>query len=77
MNAKTRCGFVAIVGRKQILENLHYLIQCSEWIFQLQLISHKRLVIIYAVVLTFRRNANLILVTDTPGIQLGNKRRIN
>ncbi len=74
MNASTRCGFIAIVGKANVGKSTLFNTLLKK---QLSITTHKPQTTRHNIrgVLT-ERECQLIL-TDTPGIQLNNKRLIN
>ncbi|MGH1536736.1 MAG: GTPase Era [Gammaproteobacteria bacterium] len=74
MVTKTRCGFVAIVGRANVGKSTLFNALLGE---QLSIATHKPQTTRHNIRGILSSNACQLILVDTPGIQLGNKRLIN
>jgi len=71
---KTHCGFVAIVGRANVGKSTLFNALLGE---QLSIATHKPQTTRNNIRGVLTLEANQLILVDTPGIQLGNKRLIN
>lgn len=74
MAIKTRCGFVAIVGRANVGKSTLFNALLDE---QLSIATHKPQTTRHNIRGILSLESNQLVLVDTPGIQLGNKRLIN
>lgn len=74
MATKTRCGFVAIVGRANVGKSTLFNALLGE---QLSIATHKPQTTRHNIRGILSLKACQLILVDTPGIQLGNKRLIN
>jgi len=74
MTNKTRCGFVAIVGRANVGKSTLFNALLGK---QLSIATHKPQTTRHNIRGILNKDSCQLILVDTPGIQLGNKRLIN
>lgn len=74
MTSKTHCGFVAIVGRANVGKSTLFNALLDE---QLSIATHKPQTTRHNIRGILSLETSQLILVDTPGIQLGNKRLIN
>jgi GTP-binding protein Era len=74
MASKTYCGFVAIVGRANVGKSTLFNALLNE---QLSIATHKPQTTRHNIRGILSLESSQLILVDTPGIQLGNKRLIN
>ena len=71
---KTFCGFVAIVGRANVGKSTLFNVLLNE---QLSIATHKPQTTRHNIRGILSLKSHQLILVDTPGVQLGNKRLIN